>query len=107
MFDKITYFITHQIYRVSEYIGAGVSFGLYQLGIPKEKAVIADYTILDTVQDIILAILHGVMTIIITVLGFYIIHILKKVLEDKESRASKITDWIVKKINSKTEETND
>ena len=103
MLEKIAHFLTNQVYKIIEYIGGIFSFLLFQLGIPIESALQTKNALSISIQDVTLSIMHGAMSIFITVLGFYAIHVLKKVLENKESRASKITDWIVDKF-SKSEE---
>lgn len=104
MFEKTIQFITYQVYRVIEYIGGLVSFILFQLGIPLETTIESKSLLTIAFEDISLSILHGFMSILITVIGFYCVHVLKKVLENKESRASKVTEWIVDKFNSKDDE---
>ncbi len=104
MWDRIAHFLTNQVYKIIEYIGGFFSFCLFQLGIPLETAVEKKSMLSVTLQDITLSIMHGAMSIFITVLGFYVIHVLKKVLENKESRASKITEWIVDKFTKAEEE---
>lgn len=104
LFERFAHFLTHQVYKVIEYVGGLISFILFQIGIPIEKSVESKTLLSLAFEDVTLSILHGIMSIFITVMGFYIIHVLKKILENKESKASKLTDWIVDKFNNKEDE---
>lgn len=108
--DRVAHFLTHQLYRVIEWFGAGVTFILFQIGVisnspplPSEESRTLYDIVIIILDSFVSSAVHGFMSILFTVLGFYAIHVLKRVLEDKESRAHSFTDRLVKWINRKKE----
>lgn len=76
--NKILDHINILICRFSEWIVAGVSYVFYQAGIPFEMNILL-------INPYLASFFHGLVSMMVPVGSYFIIHISKELLKDKES----------------------
>jgi hypothetical protein len=80
--------IFDKIYKAIDWIGAGISYSIYQFGIPLEvKTLVVDPTWGSVV--------HGIISALVPVFSYFLIHISTELLKDKTSWLSRITEKVV------------
>lgn len=99
MFDKVLHYITHQIYKVIEYVCGLFSFVLFQVGVLKDtvnfEPIGKPESLFDeSIREIVLSSIHGLFSVIVAIMCYFAVHILKRVLENKQSKISKISNSI-------------
>lgn len=94
MIHKVSAWVSHAVYKVSEWIGAVSSWILYQAGIPIESTFLA-------MNPTLSSIIHGFISMLVPVGSWYLILVSKRLLEDKESWVGKANEWVVLTISFK------
>lgn len=94
MIQRLGAWISNLIYKISEWIGGCASYVIYQLGIPVESSFLE-------INPVLSSFVHGFISMVIPVGSFYLIHVFKRLIEDKESWAGKANEWVVLTISLK------
>lgn len=99
MWDKLAHYLTHQVYKVIEYVCGLFSFVLFQFGVLKDtinfEPVNKSESLFDeSLREIVLSSIHGFFSVMVAIMCYFAVHILKRVLENKQSRISKISNSI-------------